>query len=427
MTTKMILQALLLCCIPFLATGQDYKFVNGKWFTGKTFKPMIVYSSNGKLTFSNSRKSIIEEIDLKGMFIIPPFGDAHTHNFGTTYNLDKINKQYLKEGIFYVLILGAPTSGKVQVLSTLEHSLSPELHYATGGLTCTLGHPFLHYEPRAMGLHNPAEWNTNLERIAQSRIMADNAYWFLDNKQDVDSKWEMIVETQPAYIKIFLLDVNNHESNFFNKKQLGGKGLSKEVAEYVMKKSKASGFQVIAHVETADDLRFALQIGVNGIAHLPGYNWDGIRDPEMYKLNDQDYKKMKRSNVFITPTLTFSKQFTAAASDSIKSKVKNFHRQALKKLITNKIPVAIGSDQFEKSSGEEMDYFYKNKMVENLQLLRWATVTTPKVIFPNRKIGVFKEGFEASFLALEKNPLEDFSAIDEIGLYVKQGEILPIK
>ena len=42
-------------------------------------------------------------------------------------------------------------------------------------------------------------------------------------------------------------------------------------------------------------------------------------------------------------------------------------------------------------------------------------------IFPGRRIGRLVEGYEASFLALPGNPLEDLSAVDSISLRMKQG------
>lgn len=40
---------------------------------------------------------------------------------------------------------------------------------------------------------------------------------------------------------------------------------------------------------------------------------------------------------------------------------------------------------------------------------------------PKRKIGALKEGDEASFLALEGNPIEDFQNVGRIKLRFKQG------
>jgi imidazolonepropionase-like amidohydrolase len=54
----------------------------------------------------------------------------------------------------------------------------------------------------------------------------------------------------------------------------------------------------------------------------------------------------------------------------------------------------------------------------------WA-VQTPQAIFPERRIGRLDEGYEASFLVLNGNPVEDWSAMRRIRLRVKRGNVLP--
>ena len=49
---------------------------------------------------------------------------------------------------------------------------------------------------------------------------------------------------------------------------------------------------------------------------------------------------------------------------------------------------------------------------------------TARTIFPERRIGRFEEGWEASFIVLDGNPLEDFGAVERIGLRVKEGRVL---
>ena len=63
-------------------------------------------------------------------------------------------------------------------------------------------------------------------------------------------------------------------------------------------------------------------------------------------------------------------------------------------------------------------------MFENLTLLKMWTETTAKTIFPQRKIGALNEGYEASFLALEGNPIEDWQNVRRIKLCFKQGFLL---
>jgi imidazolonepropionase-like amidohydrolase len=47
-----------------------------------------------------------------------------------------------------------------------------------------------------------------------------------------------------------------------------------------------------------------------------------------------------------------------------------------------------------------------------------------ETIFPGRKVGRLKEGYEASFLVLGGDPIEDFTAVEKIELEVKQGHLL---
>ena len=51
---------------------------------------------------------------------------------------------------------------------------------------------------------------------------------------------------------------------------------------------------------------------------------------------------------------------------------------------------------------------------------------TPATIFPTRKIGHLKEGYEASFLVLSGNPLLDFKNAQKIEIRFKQGESLSL-
>lgn len=46
-------------------------------------------------------------------------------------------------------------------------------------------------------------------------------------------------------------------------------------------------------------------------------------------------------------------------------------------------------------------------------------------IFPGRRLGRIADGAEASFLVLDGNPIDDFSAVTRIFLRVKQGTVLP--
>ncbi len=90
------------------------------------------------------------------------------------------------------------------------------------------------------------------------------------------------------------------------------------------------------------------------------------------------------------------------------------------------VSLAIGSDGI---SGEqpfataldEALYLHQHKFADNLALLKMWSETTVHTIFPKRRIGSLQEGYEASFLVLEGDPIQDFTNVTKIALRVKQG------
>lgn len=85
--------------------------------------------------------------------------------------------------------------------------------------------------------------------------------------------------------------------------------------------------------------------------------------------------------------------------------------------------IVIGSDHADTSVAEAL-HLRELGVFDNLTLLKLWCEHTPKAIFPDRRIGRFEEGFEASFLVLAGNPIEQFDHVTKIVLRVKQGYIL---
>ncbi len=88
------------------------------------------------------------------------------------------------------------------------------------------------------------------------------------------------------------------------------------------------------------------------------------------------------------------------------------------------VTVVIGSDQFRRTAAFEAEALAEFGVFDNLQLLTMWSVDTPRMIFPNRKIGYFRDGYEASFLVLDDNSLDDFRNAQRIVLRVKQGRTI---
>lgn len=91
------------------------------------------------------------------------------------------------------------------------------------------------------------------------------------------------------------------------------------------------------------------------------------------------------------------------------------------------VRITIGCDNYIETSRVEAMYLHQLNIFSNLELLKMWCENTPAAIFPDRKIGHLREGYEANFLVVKEDPLKNFENVKEITLRVKQGLILTIK
>ena len=428
---KYILFTIILFCVSCTKeTTYNAAYVNGQWFDGESFIERTLYSTDS--FFTDQEPSRIDTtINLNQKYIIPPFGDAHTHNLATSEQLNEMVSKYINDGIFYVQVLTNHASKIAEFRDEFSKPETIDVIYANGGLTGTLGHPFVAYETLAMGLHWSAMF-TQREKVMQSRLVENDAYWFLDNPEDVHEKWDLILAANPDLLKIYLLRTSEHHE-LINSNNMGNFGLSASTAQEIVTKAKEHGLRVVAHVENAEDFRIGLDIGVDGFGHLPGYSWNSESDQEIYKLTDNDLQRAAEANVFVTPTVNFAKVYatnyghngTPSFDNERLMAVNQFLKTELKRLYDAGVTIAIGSDQHNETSMLELNYIHEELPIfDNATLLRIGTYNTPKSIFPDRLIGKFDNGYEASFLVLDNNPLVDWSSINDISMRIKQGHLI---
>ena len=86
--------------------------------------------------------------------------------------------------------------------------------------------------------------------------------------------------------------------------------------------------------------------------------------------------------------------------------------------------LAIGSDEYDDDSSGEIRYLASLGVFTDLELLRLWSESTPRAIFPARRVGCLTGGCEASFLVLAADPSADISRVGDIRLRVKDGVIL---
>ena len=89
-------------------------YENGFVFNGIDFEKKNFRVIDGKFSFKEDTRAK-NKIDLEGKYVIPPFGDAHTHNFDDVTQFDSLYKAYINEGTFYIQVLTNHYSSYLQV------------------------------------------------------------------------------------------------------------------------------------------------------------------------------------------------------------------------------------------------------------------------------------------------------------------------
>lgn len=397
-----------------------YEFRNGLWFDGQKFARRQFYSVDGVLA---SRKSarVDSVIDLTGKYIIPPFGEAHNHNveWSDEETFSRLKRTYLEAGIFYVKNPNNLPRARTPLLEKTNIPTSIDAVFANGGLTASGGHP--------LGVVK-----RNIERGGMTEADGDGGFYFIiDNIADLDRKWEKVLAGKPDFIKTYLLYSEEYEKRKTDEKYFAWKGLYPALLPEIVRRAHRAGLRVTTHVETATDFHNALVAGVDEVAHTPGFrpeNGDWTKyDASRFKVSETDARLAARKGVTVVTTLVSAIDHALQKKESEPfNEIRNLLIQNLQLLKKHDVHIAIGSDSYRQTSLAEALNLSKLEAFDNRTLLKMWCETTAAAIFPKRKIGHLKNGFEASFLVLNNNPLQDFANVQKIDKRFKQGEFLSL-
>lgn len=384
------------------------KLVNGNWFNGKTFENKTVWVNNGILSFKNTDTKIDTTIDISGKYVIPPFGEAHNHNLENDYKIDDAISKYLNNGVFYVKMLSSIKKRIDIIKDKFNKPECVDVSYAHAPLTGSGGHPIKLRETffdmgRFKGVFN------------SKKEIEGHGYFIVDTKKDLDIKWPVIISQSPDFIKIMILWSEEYATRKDDTAYFGQKGLNPLLVPDIVQKAHAQGLRVSAHVESAYDFHIAVTAGVDEIAHMPCIE-------KVEQLNSSDIALAKKNETIVVTTVSLVEKYkNHTGYDSL---VDNLKRVLL--LLKNAgVKIAVGSDIFTDNSHKEAALLNQWGIFTSLELLKMWCENSAMTTFPDRKIGYLKEGYEASFLVLGSNPLNDMKEINKsIILKVKQGMIL---
>ena len=394
-----------------------YKFINGQWFDGKSFQPRTFYSVDGTLTKKKPRGDA-ETLDLANKFVMPPFAEAHNHNLGSAIYLNreftqKMIQRYLAAGVFYVKI-PANSSENAAILRRefVNRPNSVDVTYSNGVLTSRDGHPI------GMTLDSFKQAGAAVPKVED---LEGTGFFTIENEADLLAKWPQIIAGKPDFIKTILV----HSENFAQRREtpnlFGYNGLNPKLLPLIVKQAHTAGLRVSTHINSAADFATAVRAGVDEINHLPGLNFAPGTSEADYLIATQDAKRAAKQGIVVVTTAGIAQLY---AKGEALANVESALRKNLQLLKQSGVRLAIGSDNYAGTSVEEAMYLKSLNVVDNGELLKMWSVTAAQTIFPHRKIGHLHEGYEASFIVLRGNPLENFEHVRDIHLRFKQGVLV---
>ncbi|MGB5700679.1 amidohydrolase family protein [Muriicola sp.] len=406
--------------------GQNQAIKNASIWNGEKMIKKDIYIIDTKLSYIEPAE-VDTTIDYSGKFIVPAFGDFHTHLFDGEYSI-KYDSLFISKGLFYTNDLVNNPDGRDEMKSYFNETSTVDVSYANGCLTSNYGHPIEGYERMRFNFG----WNMTAiqkDSLKESRFYENKTYYIVDNEEQVNVKIDMLESTNPNFIKIILF--NSEEYLQSDTIPLFNKGLNPKLLPLIVERANSINTRIVAHVESEFDLLVCMQAGIKYFAHLPQYGFENSRDEKgkLPIISDNTLFLMKMNNVKVNPTLsrTFSNLMYLPEQyrpDSISlKKIKDFHQLAIRKLKEYDIPILSGADFPNLTAVDEILYYNELNIFEPKELLN-ILINTSIAIFPNRKIGFIEEGFEANFLVLNQDPLLDIKAIKTIESRFKAGKKL---
>lgn len=181
-------------------------------------------------------------------------------------------------------------------------------------------------------------------------------------------------------------------------------------------------------VEEAARSQRAMAAHAHGLAGIMAAIRGGVTTIEHGTyLNDEAITLMKEKGIILVPTrgimedgLTTAESWSARAYEKLKP-IAAKHASAYKAAVAAGVKIASGSDYGISKRGNPLSHGHNGRELElavqvggmtPIQAIEAATATAPEVLGPQApQTGILKKGYDADFIALTSNPLDDISII----------------
>lgn len=400
-------------------------FVDGLWWDGSGFTPGTRYSVEGVLT-SDAPARVDRTVDLEGGYVVPAFGDAHTHRLGDPGSLEAEGAAFLADGTFYAMVQDPlhPVGDAHRAFSRRVDA--PDVAYTQGVVTPSWGViPDFYASMAAAGRFGEGASLAALDGELLFRI---------DTEDDLAAAWPALRAANDRFVKVVVAFSEELPARVADPEAYGTDlprssarpGVTEGVLRALVERAHEAGLEVSAHIETAADFRLAVDAGVDWIAHMPA-SWQvgagtgsGADETAPWLLSAEDARAARAAGTTVVTTLA-----PWSADDPRAATFRRIHAHNLEILAGAGVTLALGSDLANGTAVDEALHLRSLDVLTDAQLFRLLAVQTPRAIFPELRIGHLLDGWEATFLVLGGDPTEELDRIRDVRLAVKRGRVLP--
>ncbi len=390
------------------AQSQPLIFEGGQVWNGRGFSPREIAVAEGRIVDAHSVRDTARRISINGRYVTPPFANAHAH---VTQATEQSSRGFIDAGVYHVWNPNTVTV-RTQDRSFFGQPGRIRLKLSQGGITEPRGHPERLYVeilgPRVYG-GRPREW------------FLGNAFHYGTTPAEIDAALARLQEQGADFVKIYLLHSENYLALRDDPAVYGGKGLNPVNVPYLVARAHARGLPVVAHVETAHDLRIAALAGVDVAAHLPAYHAVGAAEREPMRLTAEIAALVGRSGMSVVPTYSLANggdRPSTTMSEDARATIR-IQSENLRLLRAASVPILIGTDGFNQI-WTEVEHLVNANGLPAAEVMASLFATSAR-LFPERRVGCLEVGCEADLLILGGDPTVDIRALRRIERRVMAG------
>lgn len=400
---------------PVLAQTNN-SFINGQWWNGSGFKQRTFYSVNGVLT-SKRPPQVQQTFDLHGGFVIPPLAEGHNHWLEPSH-IDDYNACYLADGVFYVRDMANMPFIADQVRRKVNLPNTVDWVSAMTSFTGPGGHPVEIIDQLVSFGILPKDWKPDYDKQAE---------FIVKSPKDVDQDFAMLLRQHPAYVKAYLLYSDRYAASLKDPQTRGNsRGMDPRLLPYLVKKAHKAGLKAIVHIYSAADFRNAVAAGADEVAHFPGDGYQAGMPIEQFLITASDARAAAKAGVSVTTTLSWLTDLRDESPEQFQIAKDKIILPNMKLLRAAGVRLFIGSDKFRRDVVPELQALRTLGVFSDREILIMDVEATAQAIFPGRNIGYLKDGYEANFLVLDRNPMVNLDNLDSLSTRVKHGQPLTI-